>query len=437
MPLQIFNGCAMFRERIAASLISGKGIRIQNIRSEYNNTAATTRSNNNNSNSNDVHLSALNEVTAIGLQDYEASYLRLIDRITDGTVIEINETGTTLKFKPGLILGGNISHDCGTKRSIGWFIEGILPLIIFGKENFHGHFTGITNDGVDLSVDTLKQATLPLLYHFGVTNISLKTHKRGSPPNGGGAVELSCGIIREIKPVDLVQMGLVRRVRGTAYCSKISPTVLTRVIDSTRGVLNKFLPDVYIHTDHYKGAAGGHSPGYSLYLAAETTSGMQLTVERTASARGGELPESVGEEAAFMLLDEIDRAGCVDASHQVLVLQLMVMGPEDIARVRFGREVSRPAVEMLRIMREMFGVVFKLKVDYPARSAGTATATGVVAANGANSSDAAEADVDVDADADDTAAAAAADDDVGAGDTATVLVSCLGIGHKNISRKIR
>lgn len=45
--------------------------------------------------------------------------------------IEINETGTTLRFKPGYITGGRANHDCGTIRSLGWFIEGLLPLALF------------------------------------------------------------------------------------------------------------------------------------------------------------------------------------------------------------------------------------------------------------------------------------------------------------------
>ncbi len=40
-----------------------------------------------------------------GLQDFEANFLRLVDKLTDGTVIEINETGTRLILKPGIILG--------------------------------------------------------------------------------------------------------------------------------------------------------------------------------------------------------------------------------------------------------------------------------------------------------------------------------------------
>ena len=45
--------------------------------------------------------------------------------------VEINETGTTLKFKPGYVAGGRATHECGTTRSLGWFIEGLLPLALF------------------------------------------------------------------------------------------------------------------------------------------------------------------------------------------------------------------------------------------------------------------------------------------------------------------
>lgn len=66
------------------------------------------------------------------------------------------------------------------------------------------------------------------------------------------------------------------------------------------------------------GAEGGKSPGYSLSLVAESTTGVLISTERTAgeggadSSGGGagtggrpELPEAVGEEGAYRLLEEI------------------------------------------------------------------------------------------------------------------------------------
>ena len=41
-----------------------------------------------------------------GLRDYEASLLRLLDKLTNGMAVEINESGTALKYKPGIVTGG-------------------------------------------------------------------------------------------------------------------------------------------------------------------------------------------------------------------------------------------------------------------------------------------------------------------------------------------
>jgi len=46
-----------------------------------------------------------------------------------------------------------------------------------------------------------------------------------------------------------------------------------RMIESAKGVLLQYIPDVFILTDHRKGPASGLSPGYGITLTAETTNG--------------------------------------------------------------------------------------------------------------------------------------------------------------------
>lgn len=203
-----------------------------------------------------------------GLVDFEASFLRLIEKIMDGCTVQINETGTVLKFKPGIITGGRISHDCGTSKSIGWFIEGIIPLVVFAKLPVRIDFTGITNDAFDFSVDILRNVTFPLMRNFGIEGMAITVKRRGAAPNGGGLVEFTAPIVRELRPINVVDSGLIKRIRGVAFCAKISPTILTRVVESARSVLNDYIPDVYIHTDHYRGKDSGSSAGYSLALFA-------------------------------------------------------------------------------------------------------------------------------------------------------------------------
>lgn len=71
---------------------------------------------------------------------------------------------------------------------------------------------------------------------FSRTRIShCKVKRRGAPPAGGGLVEFRCPIVRELKPIDFTDPGLIKRIRGNAYCTKVSPQIANRVAESSRG----------------------------------------------------------------------------------------------------------------------------------------------------------------------------------------------------------
>lgn len=73
--------------------------------------------------------------------------------------------------------------------------------------------------------------------------------------------------------------GMIKRIRGVAFSAKVSPQSSNRLVDGARGVLNAFLADVYIFTDHVSGAESGLSPGYGLTLVAETTAKNLISAE--------------------------------------------------------------------------------------------------------------------------------------------------------------
>ena len=127
-----------------------------------------------------------------------------------GCIIEINETGTTLRYKPGILIGGKLSHDCGQSRSIGWFLEGILPLASLCKSALQLSLTGITNDSMDLSVDTFRLVTLPILRNFGIEGANIVVKRRGCAPKGGGLVEFYCPTVRSLKVVHIIHSGQVK-----------------------------------------------------------------------------------------------------------------------------------------------------------------------------------------------------------------------------------
>jgi RNA 3'-terminal phosphate cyclase-like protein len=311
------------------------------------------------------------------LLEHEASFLRLLDKMTNGSRIEINSTGTQLRFQPGVLLGGEIDHFCSGERSIGWFLEGIMPLAPFGKEDLSLQLQGIT-DGCcdkDPSPDYIKSSILPLLAHFGIgieldesPPPSIQITQRGAAPKGvHGQVHFYCPMTKELKPIDLTDEGKIKRVRGTVTSCRLAPSSAARVAHSAKGMLHRLLPDVWVHTNvnSSKQCGGETSPGLSLVLSTESTSGVILTTEcclDPKAERGAELPEDLGQRGAAMLLEEVRRGGCIDTSAQSLVLLWMCLGPEDVARVRVGT-LSHYTIESLRLFKEALGVEFKARPD--------------------------------------------------------------------------
>lgn len=48
-------------------------------------------------------------------------------------------------------------------------------------------------------------------------------------------MELTCPIVRQLNPIDFTEPGLIKRIRGNAYCTKVSPQIANRVAESSRG----------------------------------------------------------------------------------------------------------------------------------------------------------------------------------------------------------
>lgn len=189
---------------------------------------------------------------------------------------------------------------------------------------------------------------------------------RGMPPNGGGQVFFKCPIRNTIKPIRMLKSSKIKRIRGVALATRVSPNIANRIIDKAKGLLLQFLPDVYIYSDHLKGKSSGKSPGFGLSLVAETISGNFYTGEAysnpSGSDKGPSLPEDVAQEAVYNLFEEIYRGGCVDSHNQGLVCLYMALGQTDISKVQFG-PLSPFAIQFLKLMKQFLQVTFKLELE--------------------------------------------------------------------------
>jgi len=395
MTITRLRGAEAFRARLVLATISGRPIRIDGIRED--------------------------DPVAPGLREHEASLLRLLEKVSRGSSVEINETGTTLRYRPGVLVGGSVEHECPASRGVGYFLEALLLLGLFGRKPLRATLRGVTCGGLDGSADAWRTVGLPLVRRclgIGVQaaspgdanfaaaaadaaaaalgggtvaagDLALRLSRRGVPPLGGGEVVLDVPCVRCLPPLTLLDEGAVRRVRGVAFAARVAPAAAARAVDGARGVLNKLLADVFVFTDHAPGAGtGGLSPGYGLTLVAETTSGCLFGAEACSSRESEEqsltktktkttrissssapplAPEEVGSLAAQALLDEVDRGGVCSSGHQGLLLLLAACSDASASQVRLG-PLTPHAAATLRAARDVLGIEFALRPEPRSRT---------------------------------------------------------------------
>lgn len=90
--LIVYKGSNFFRQRLLLATLSGRTIKIDEIRSTHDDP---------------------------GLREHEVSLIRLLDKVTNGTRVELSETGTSVYYQPGILVGGQVTHSCSTQRGIG------------------------------------------------------------------------------------------------------------------------------------------------------------------------------------------------------------------------------------------------------------------------------------------------------------------------------
>ncbi|KAK9293642.1 hypothetical protein QLX08_011470 [Tetragonisca angustula] len=335
----MYEGCNYLRYRLLLSTLSGKPVRIINIRIKDDDP---------------------------GLKEYEISFIRLLDKITNGSRIELNETGTNLYYNPGLLYGGELEHDCSVQRGIGYYLEGIMILAPFCKKAVDIKLKGVTNNTIDPSVDRMKTCAVPILKKFlsGDNEVIFTISKRGAAPLGGGEIKFKCPPSRNLRSIQLQNSGMVKRIRGTACSLRVSPAIANRIVESTKSVLLKYLPDVYIYTDHCKGASSGKSPGFGITLSAETTADVVFGGEAFSPLMTTNslpcVPEDIGREAAMKLIGEIYRNGCIDSPFQAMTAMFMALGKKDVSKIVTG-PLTPAMIQFLRDLKDFFGIVFKLE----------------------------------------------------------------------------
>ena len=334
------QGSNLFRLKIAYSFILNRPIKLSNIRPDSTNP---------------------------GMNQYEISFLKLVSEISNGTKININQTGTGFTLIPGTITnnyGDEFVFECDKSRCITYYAEGLIPICLYGKESLHIKLKGITNNLIDNSVDSFKMSTCVLLQKLIVGDtVEFKINKRGVLPNGTGEVYFKIPIITGLAPFDWINEGKIKRIRGVAFTSKLPSSFTTQMIDTCRGVLNNFIPDVWIAVDNYKDKELDKiSPGYGISITAETKEGFALSTDLMNDKEDlTKNANDISKECSIKFLNDVYKSGCTNCHNQGLFLFLMALSEKNYVSYMKVGKLSENTKQVLRLIYKLFGVKFNIR----------------------------------------------------------------------------
>lgn len=180
---------------------------------------------------------------------------------------------------------------------------------------------------------------------------------------GGGEVHLICNSrIPQPTTLHALETPKISAVRGIAYCTRVSPSVVNRMIETARGILRPTGVEVNITADVWRGDKSGNSPGFGLLLVAELKRGWRILTDGVGAP--GSLPEDLAETVSYQLLDELTKSSVVGRYQLPLALGFMSIGKEDIGRLKVHKEqIDESLIWILRDLKSICDTEAFLKED--------------------------------------------------------------------------
>ena len=326
------GGGQIFRTAIAYAAVTRKPVKVVNIRAKRSNPGLRPQ-----------HLAALRALAQIANAEIRG------DRVGSMEVF----------FKPREIRGGHYVIDPGTAGSITLIIQAILPALLYAEKKSVITIKGGTDVPWSPPIDAIRYVLLPALEDIGV-DADIELIRRGHYPRGGGIVKMTVEPLTEpLKPKVLKQQGQIFAVRGNSHCVRLPKHVAERQARSAESLLAAMgFKNIDINIEWYPPDKDPHlGPGSGIVLWVESSTG--AIIEYDSLGARGKRAETVGQEAAEGLINQIRRGGAVDVHHtdQLIPYMALAKGTSEI----FSSEISLHALTAIKVAEMIIGAEFEVE----------------------------------------------------------------------------
>ena len=291
------GGGQILRTAVALSALTGKPVRVYNIRAKRPNP---------------------------GLQAQHLTGVKAVAMISKARVDGLRIRSTEITMYPQRITGGNFSFDVGTAGSISLVLQSVLPALAFAAAPSSLKITGGTDVAWSPPIDYMRNVFFKLLAKMGY-HVDCEVKRRGHYPKGGGQVVVYTHPVEKLSPITLMDLGEVQRIQGVSHCVRLPRHVAERQASTARRVLEaEGYRDVEIAVESYPPGRDPHlGPGSGIVLWAETSTGTVIGAD--ALGERGKPAEKVGEEAAAKLLEELRLGAAVDKHASDMLIPYMAV----------------------------------------------------------------------------------------------------------------
>jgi len=240
-----------------------------------------------------------------GLRAQHLAGLQALAQMCHAEVEGLHLGSQKVIFKPGEIREGDLTIDVGTAGAIGLVLQTLLLPGIKSQPSIHLTVAGGTDVPWAPTAGYVKEVLFPVLARMGYSG-TIAIHERGYFPAGGGRVSVQLKQ-PSLSPLELLERGEVVMIRGLSHASTVLQQrgVAERQREAAIEKL-KTCPFSYDITVHYENTTSPGS-GVDLWVLTENS----ILGANTLGARGRRA-EEVGEQAAFIVLKQIDSRAALD-----------------------------------------------------------------------------------------------------------------------------
>lgn len=322
------GGGQILRTAVALSSISGKPVRIINIRAGRSNP---------------------------GLNYQHVMSIRSVAELCGADVTGVERGSGEIEFTPGNISGGKYHFDITTAGSATLVLQACILPCLYGAEKTQITVTGGTDVKWSPSVDYLRFVFTPILHKMGA-RVGIVTMRRGHYPKGGGEVKIVVNPLETPASLKLGERGLYKGISGIAHVTNLPNKIARRM---KHAALLKLVDcgDAEISEEHFP---PGQDPSFGAGAGIVLWAQYENTILGASGLGERGLPaERVGQTAAEGLLAEMD-SGCtldVQAADQFLPYMALARGES----VFYARELSGHAKTNMWLIEQFLDVTFRVE----------------------------------------------------------------------------